>query len=103
MVFGWMQSFVAPFVTAYKGMFWHDTIEMIIPPSDVPIDISYIPDPKYKSLIIGLTFGTPREFDISTGAIGPEVYSTDVGIFHSTEGYMDWHWDPCVELSLIHI
>jgi len=81
-VFSWLQTFVAPFVTAFKGMFWHDTIEIIIPPTTVPIDISYIPDPEFKALIIGLTFGTSREYDPATGTIGNVLYSTDVGIYH---------------------
>jgi len=95
--FSWLQTFIAPFVAAFKGMFWHDTIALIIPPTEVPIDISYIPDPEFKALIIGLTFGTPREYDPATGTIGSEFYTTDVGIWHSTPGYMDWHWDPFVE------
>ena len=99
-MFSWMQSFVAPFVAAFGGTFWHDTIELVIPPTEVPIDISYVPDPKFKTLIIGLTFGTPREYDPATGTIGPEIVSSDVGIWHRASGWMDWHWDPFVESIL---
>lgn len=99
-MFSWLQTFVAPFVSAFKGMFWHDTIVMVIPPTDIPIDISYVPDPNYKALIIGLTFGVPREYDVTTGEIGAEILSDDVGIYHATENYMDWHWDPFVESIL---
>jgi len=96
-MFSLLQAFVAPFVISFGGSFFHDTIEMVIPPTEVPIDISYIPDPTYKVLVIGLTFGTPREFDPDTGTIGPEIISTDVGVYHGEPGYMDWHWDPLVE------
>lgn len=99
-MFSLLQAFVAPFVISFGGSFWHDTIEMVIPPTDVPIDISYVPDENFKSLIIGLTFGKVREFDPATGTIGPEVLSTDVGVYHKQEGYMDWHWDPFVESIL---
>ena len=99
-MFSLMQTFVAPFVISFGGSFWHDTMEFIIPPSEIPIDVSYIPDPTYKALIIGLTFGVPREFDPSTGTIGPEIISTDIGIYHAEPGYMDWHWDPFVESIL---
>ena len=99
-MFSWLQAFVAPFVIAHGGSFWHDTIALVIPPTEIPIDISYVPDPKFKSLIIGLTFGTPREYDPSTGTIGPELVSTDVGIYHAQASYMDWHWDPFVESIL---
>jgi len=73
---------------------------MIIPPTDVPIDILYVPDPNVKTLIVGLTFGTPREYDPDTGTVGPEVLSPDIGVYHSQEGYMLWHWDPFVESIL---
>jgi hypothetical protein len=99
-MFSLLQTFVAPFVISFGGSFWHDTTEVIIPPTDVPIDISYVPDPTYKALIIGLTFGTPREYDPATGTIGPEIISTDVGVYHAEPGYMDWHWDPFVESIL---
>jgi len=88
-MFSLLQAFVAPFVISFGGSFFHDTIEMVIPPTEVPIDISYIPDPTYKVLVIGLTFGTPREFDPDTGTIGPEIISTDVGVYHGEPGYMD--------------
>ncbi len=99
-LFSWLQAFVAPFVVAHRGTFWHDTVALVIPPSEVPIDISYIPDPEYKSMVIGLTFGTPHEYDPSTGTVGPEIISTDAGVYHSTRDWMDWHWDPFVESIL---
>ena len=99
-MFSWFSAFVTPFVSAFGGTFWHDTMVMIIPPTEIPIDVSYVPDPEYKALIIGLTFGTPREYDPSTGEVGAEMLSDDVGIYHATEKYMDWHWDPFVESIL---
>ena len=99
-MFAWMQAFVAPFVSAFGGEFWHDTIVMVIPPTEIPIDISYVPDPNVKSLVIGLTFGTPMEYDPSTGDIGPEILSPDAGVYHRQVGYMKWHWDPLVESIL---
>ena len=96
-MFSLMQAFVAPFVMSFGGEFWHDTMEMVIPPTDTPIDISYVPDPYTKSLVIGVTFGRPREYDPYTGTIGPEILGTGVGLYHSTKGYMAWHWDPFVE------
>ena len=99
-MFSWFQTFVTPFVIAFGGEFWHDTVALVIPPTDTPIDISYIPDPNYKSMVIGLTFGDAYEYDPTTDTIGPEIYSTDVGIKHSTRDYMAWHWDPFVKSIL---
>ena len=99
-MFSWFQAFVAPFVIAYGGVFWHDTIVMVIPPTDIPIDISYVPDPKTKCLVIGLTFGAPREYDPDTGGVGPEILTPEAGVYHRQEGYMQWHWDPLVESVL---
>ena len=99
-MFAWMQTLVAPFVIACKGRFYHDTITMVIPPTEAPIDISYIPDPKFKTLVIGLTFGTPMEYDPDTGTVGPEILTADAGVYHSAPDYMDLHWDPFVESIL---
>lgn len=99
-MFSLLQAFVSPFVIAFGGTFWHDTIEMIIPPTNAPIDVSYVPDPNFKSLIIGLTFGTPREYDPATGEVGAEILSSDVGVYHAEMGYIDWHWDSFVESIL---
>ena len=99
-MFSWMQSFIAPFVSAVGGMFWHDSITLVLGPTSIPIDISYLPDPKFKSLIIGLTFGDVYEYDPDTGTIGPEILSPDIGVYHACKGWMDWHWDPFVKSIL---
>ena len=99
-MFSWLQTFVAPFVVAFGGKFMHDTVAMVLPPTVTPIDISYVPDPDVKSLIIGVTFGTPREYDPYTGEVGAEILSDDVGLYHATFGWMEWHWDPFVESIL---
>lgn len=78
----------------------HNTISLVIPPTKIPIDVSYIPDPNFKCLIIGLTFGKVYEFNIETEEIGPEIQTVYAGIWHAQEGYMDWHWDPFVESIL---
>ncbi|RLI46537.1 hypothetical protein DRO69_02835 [Candidatus Bathyarchaeota archaeon] len=81
-MFGWMQAFVEPFVEALGGVFWHDTAIYIIPPTTEPIYATYVPEPRTKVLIIGVTFGTPREYDPATGTFGPEVESMNIGIWH---------------------
>ena len=100
-MFGWLQAFVEPFVEALGGVFWHDTDLLIIPPTTTPIYATYVPEPRTKALIIGVTFGTPREYDPSTGTFGAEIESMDIGFWHATRGKMDWHWDPLVKSILM--
>ena len=100
-VFSWFQTFVLPFIVAFKGRFWHDTVIMVIPPTEEPIDVSYVPDEYTKSLIIGLSFGIPRVYDVETGEIGGEVITPNAGIYHKNEPWMEMHWDPFVESILM--
>ncbi len=94
---------VAEFTVAFKGVFWHDTVAMAIPPLPHPIDISYIPSKEYKTLIIGLTFGKPLVYDYAIGEWReptPTEYIeklTRIGVFHRCSDWMDWHWDPLVD------
>ena len=89
---------VVAFVEAVGGVFWHDTLIYIIPPTvGNPIYATYVPAPDTKVMVIGLTFGRPREYDPSTDTIGPEILSGDIGVWHATRERMDWHWDPMVE------
>jgi len=107
-MFSWFVPEVAAFVKANGGLFWHDTIVMLIPPlGDRFIDISYIPARDRKSLIIGLTFGKDDLliYDPVTGTYRrpntddmPKLAS--VGIWHRCVPWMDWHWDPFVDSLL---
>ncbi|RLG82536.1 MAG: hypothetical protein DRO09_00130 [Thermoprotei archaeon] len=100
-MFSWLSAFVAPFVAALGGEFWHSTMTLVIPPTPAPIDVSYIPDPDSKCLVIGLTFGDAYEYDPDTGTIGPEIYTPSAGVYHSCRGWMAWHWDPFVKSILM--
>jgi len=101
MSFPWpINDKVTAFVEDVGGLFWHYTIGLAIPPTTTPIYATYVPDPKTKALIIGLTFGDVYEYDPVTRTFGPEVRNVDIGVYHSCAQKMEWHWDPFVKSIL---
>jgi hypothetical protein len=100
--FSWLTEAVAEFTAAFKGVFWHDTWAMAIPPLPAPFDLLYTPSKEFKTLIIGLTFGDVKVFDAGTGAWRDPTSNEyanklpKIGIFHRCGEWMDWHWDPLV-------
>ena len=102
MSFAWILGPVAEFATAFRGVFWHDTWAMVIPPLPHPLDLSYVPSKDFKTLIVGLTFGKVLVWDEAAGAWReptPTEYAeklTRVGIYHRCGDWMDWHWDPLI-------
>ena len=99
MSFPWpVNDKVVAFVDTVGGLFWHDTLVYVIPPTaGTPIYATYIPDPATKVLVIGLTFGDVLEYDPATGEFGPEIRSHKIGIWHACKGRMMWHWDPALK------
>lgn len=98
---------IAAFVEAVGGRFWHDTMAMVLPPLPFPIDISYVPSKDFKTLIIGLTFGDVLIYEPDTHRFRRPTDDeipmlNNVGIYHRSEPWMDWHWDPAVK-SIIGI
>ena len=102
MTFSWLLDTVAEFTVAFKGVFWHDTWAMAIPPLPHPVDLTYVPSKEFKTLIIGLTFGNVLVYDDVLGdwrEPTPSEYVEKlpkVGIYHRCGDWMEWHWDPLV-------
>jgi len=100
--FSWLTEAVAEFATAFRGVFWHDTWAMAIPPLTEPFDLLYTPSKQFKCLIIGLTFGSVYVFDPATDTWReptPTEYVNKlpkIGVYHRCGEWMDWHWDPLV-------
>lgn len=102
MSFSWFIDKVAAFATAFEGKFWHDTLVMIIPPLSQPIDVTYVPSKDLKTLIIGLTFGDILIYEPDTNTYRRPTDNEipllkDAGIYHRSEPWMEWHWDPLVK------
>jgi len=101
--FSWFVEPVTEFAAAFKGVFWHDTISLVIPPLPKPFDVYYVPSKDFKSLIVGLTFGRALVLDVATNAWReptPNEYVDKlpkIGVFHRCVDWMDWHWDPLVD------
>jgi len=99
-MFGNLQAFVLPFIVSNGATVSSDTIGAIVPTTNIPVSVDYVPSEEYKTLIFGVSFGTPREYDTVTGTIGPEVFSTDIGVYITIPGYVDWHWIPLVDQTV---
>jgi hypothetical protein len=100
--FSWFAEPVVEFAAAFRGVFWHDTWAVVVPPLPHPFDMNYVPSKDFKTLVIGLTFGRVLVLDPSTNTWReptPTEYAaklTRVGVYHRCAEWMDWHWDPFV-------
>ena len=88
-----------PFIRAFKGELWHDTISIILPPHIEMIPIEYYAAEK-PALLYYLYPGEARIYNPETGALGDEVKTMDAGFVHSHPGYMKEHHDPLVHSFL---
>jgi len=85
-----------PFVRAFKGLLWHDTMAIIIPPlGEATIPVDYYPGER-PAIIYYLYPGEARIYDPATGTLGNLIHSMNVGFKHEHAGWMKLHNDPLV-------
>ena len=95
-------SLIMPFIRAFKGLIWHDTFSLVVP----PLGERYVPFDYYAgyrpSIIFYIYPGEVRLYDPVTGTIGESLRTADAGFVHEHPEYMLKHNDPFVESFLKH-